>query len=136
MSNAKPNLEAGSRFARFSDLTRPGDPDVYASFDRMAKQLEGSGIKGKVQFSILDGDNWKQMGIQLESSGAKVQKEPLKKPDLEILTRKETWEQIASGALSPVDAFVNGKMRVRGNYKLGPRIIKHLAVTPGRIDIC
>jgi putative sterol carrier protein len=136
MSNAKFNLSAGPSFAHFGDLTRPGDLDVYVSFDRMAKLLEGSGITGKVQFSILDGANWKSRAIQLDTTGAKVHKEPLKKVDLEILTRKETWEQIAKGSISPIEAFVTGKMRVRGNYKLGPRLIKHLAVTPGRIDIC
>jgi putative sterol carrier protein len=60
----------------------------------------------------------------------------VKKPDLEILTKRETWEQIARGTISPIEAFVTGQMRVRGNYKLGPKIIKHLAVSPGRIDIC
>jgi hypothetical protein len=65
MSNVKGNVKAGTGFARFGDLTRPGDPDAYVSFERMAKLLEGSGITGKVQFTILDGNDWKPFSLHL-----------------------------------------------------------------------
>jgi putative sterol carrier protein len=136
MSNVRGNVESRQTFAKFSDLTRQGDTDVYASFDRMAKLLEGSGIEGKVQFSILDSGEWKPVSLHLNATRSVVERERMEKPELEILTKREIWERIARGVISPLEAFVTGQMRVRGNYKLGPRIIKHLAASPGRIDIC
>ena len=136
MSDVSGAVSGGLGFARFADLTRPGDADPYVSFERFAKLLEGSGIEGKLQFKILDGGSWRVVGVNLATAGTHLQQGGFPKPDLEIRTKLETWQQIAHGTLSPIEAFANGKMRVLGQYKLGPRIVRHLAASPGRIDLC
>jgi len=123
-------------FARFSNLTRPDDQDIYQSFHRMAELLEGSGIEGTFQFGLYEGTDWKRTAIRVTRAQAHVIENANVNPDFEILCKKEVWEQIAAGTRSPLDAFTKGELRVRGDYKFGPRILGHLASEPGRIDIC
>ena len=52
------------------------------------------------------------------------------------MTRSETWQEIACGKLSPIEAFVSGKLRVRGDTELGKRLVKELTEDDGVVDIC
>jgi len=47
-------------------------------------------------------------------------------PDLEVITTEATWLQIADAELSPVEAFGQGRMRIRGNARMGVQILKVL----------
>jgi putative sterol carrier protein len=41
--------------------------------------------------------------------------------DLEVVVDEDTWREIANGDLSPVDAFLAGKMEISGNMEFGKR---------------
>jgi hypothetical protein len=43
---------------------------------------------------------------------------------------------MAGGKLSPLIAFARRKMRIRGDEKLGKRLLRQLASSEGQIDIC
>lgn len=125
-----------SGFAVLPDLTGGGD-DIAATFDRFAKALESSGLRGIVQFLVSDGKQQKTFAVHLENGSVRVESKGVSLPDLEIITTAETWRGIASGAVSPLDAFTGGRMRVRGaNISLGPRVLQHLSSGRGRADIC
>jgi putative sterol carrier protein len=102
----------------------------------MAVLLKNSAEKGRVQFRILDKDRHHYWNLLLHAKGCSVRPVKVNKPDLEIVTTVETWRQMAGGKLSPLIAFVRGKMRVRGDEKLGKRLLKELASSEGKTDIC
>jgi putative sterol carrier protein len=110
--------------------------DVGDTFKRMAELLKDSEDDGSIQFRILNKDQHLYWNLLLHPNGCHVRPEKIDKPDLEIITKEETWRQIAEGKLSPLVAFVRHKMRIRGNEKLGKRILKQLASSEGKIDIC
>jgi putative sterol carrier protein len=110
--------------------------DVGETFERMAEMLKKSADNGSIQFRIVDKDQHRYWNLRLDAQGCSVHVERLNKPDLEIITKVETWLQMAGGKLSPLIAFARGKMRIRGDEKLGKRLLKQLASSEGKTDIC
>jgi putative sterol carrier protein len=110
--------------------------DVGETFERLAELLKESADNGSIQFRIVDKDQPRYWNLRLEAQGCSVHFDKVNKPDLEIITMAETWLQIAGGKLSPLIAFARGKMRIRGDEKLGKRLLKQLASTEGKLDIC
>ncbi len=110
--------------------------DVEGTFERLSEMLKDSPDKGSVQFRIVAKEQPRYWNLRLEAQGCTVHVDRLDKPDLEIITPAETWLQIAGGKLSPLVAFARGKMRIRGDEKLGKRLLKQLASSEGRTDIC
>jgi putative sterol carrier protein len=93
----------------------------------MAESLTGSEEDARIQFRILEGTQELSWHLDLTSKGCQVRAERIFRPDFEIITKAETWKQIALGSLSPLRAFIQGKMRVRGNIELGKRFLQRLA---------
>jgi putative sterol carrier protein len=110
--------------------------DVDGTFERMAELLKDSPDNGSIQFRIVDKEQPRYWNLSLDAQGCTAHFDRLNKPDLEIITNAETWLQIAGGKLSPLIAFARGKMRIRGDEKLGKRLLKQLASSEGRTDIC
>jgi len=130
---------AGTRaqpaFARLKNLTR-NPSDLGATFEEMGKVLQKCHVKAKLQFRIADGDQVHSYNIIIGNGTSKVQAESVKNADFEVLTTSDTWWEIASGKLAPLEAFGSGLMRFRGDPQLGQRILTHLAGTEGRTQIC
>lgn len=110
--------------------------DVAGTFERLAELLKDSPDNGSIQFRIVDKDQPQYWNLRLDAQGCTVHFDRVDKPDLEIITIAETWLQIAGGKLSPLVAFARGKMRIRGDEKLGKRLLTQLASFEGRTDIC
>ena len=123
-------------YVKLQDLTAQRESAIDETFDQMARLLQGSDEKGSVQFRIIEGDQRLFWGLTIKDASAKISKKKITKPDLEIVTKAQNWMQIASGALSPLEAFLQGKMRIRGDFELGKRLLTRLAATRGKIDIC
>lgn len=122
-------------FVNLKPLAGVDSSQLAASFDQMAKSLQGASLSGVVRFTLLDEPQTQSFVISLHGKGAKVESEA-KKVDFEVITSAQTWLAIAEGKLAPLDAFTKGEMRVRGDYKLGIRIMKVLAASGGRVDLC
>jgi putative sterol carrier protein len=58
------------------------------------------------------------------------------RPTVEVITTSDTWKEIASGRLAPHDAFLGGRMRVRGDVRTAQRIVKHLSGSEGLTSVC
>jgi putative sterol carrier protein len=53
---------------------------------------------------------------------------------VEIITEAETWWEIAERRLSPLEAFVTGRLRVRGNIERAKRVfLVDLAAAPTKL---
>jgi putative sterol carrier protein len=114
----------------------------------LARQLADTPERGRVQLRLVgrsesESETW---DVELAPKGAKAAKRTKagktsrraggKLPDLEIVTRAETWDCIADGSLSPLEAFLGGRLRLRGDAELAKRIVRHLAADDGEVDIC
>jgi len=122
-------------FAKFKNLARSSH-DLGATFEEMARILQKCHLNSKLQFRIKDGDQVKHYNLVIAKGEAKVESEQSKNPDFEVLTSAETWWDIASGTLAPLEALGKGLLRFRGDTRIGLRILKHLAGTEGRTQIC
>lgn len=118
-------------YATLRKLTEPTESDVGKTFQRMAELLKESGEAARVQFRILNGEEQLSWAVELEPKVARVRAEAVEHPNLEVITSSQTWWQIADGAMSPVDAIFQGKLRIRGDVELAKRLLNALATSEG-----
>jgi putative sterol carrier protein len=128
-------------FAKFRALNdhvigEPTERDLKITFERMAERLRDSGLSGTVQIHVQSGENWQVFAIRLGKRTAELLKNAVEKPSLAAFVTNETWWAIAAGKVAPLEAFVRGQIHIRGQYRLAPRLMKHLAAGEGRVDIC
>jgi hypothetical protein len=123
-----------AEYAMLRRLTSSTKGDIGDTFTRMAVSLKNSNDIGRIQFQIIGAESPMFWNLSLHLGGCDVSTQRLTRPDLEIITSDTVWRQIASGKLSPLVAFVRRRMRVRGDYHLGKRILKQLS--DGKTDIC
>jgi len=122
-------------YVTLRNFTEPRESELGAVFQRMAEFLGEPEEQARVQFRILSGEEPLYWSLELEKKACEIRAERMDKPDLEIITRAETAWKIASGSLSPLEAFVQGKMRIRGDIELGRRLLKQLTSSEGELDI-
>jgi putative sterol carrier protein len=124
------------RYAKLQSLVADREVEIAATFETLTSLLQDSGEKGSIQFRIIDVDRQRHWHLILTPKSSKLVPDSTRSPSLEIVTRSETWMAIAAGSLSPLEAFLQGSMRVRGDVELGKRLLAKLAGTEGVIDIC
>jgi putative sterol carrier protein len=81
----------------------------------------------RLQFRIVDGEAQSVWTLASVRKRWQVGEEEIEKPDFEIITDAETWWQVADGKLSPFRAFLQGKMRVLGDFELGKRVLRRIS---------
>jgi len=102
----------------------------------MASLLESAGFDLGIAFQIRVDGTFRAFSVSVAAGKGKAVTEANPDADLEVITSAETWNEIASGRLSPLDAFVDGKLRLRGDLPVGIKVLSHLAGTSGRVQIC
>jgi putative sterol carrier protein len=135
MSNDVANMRIGKFIKVRPFLDAVTTPQMASSFDRLAELLNGAPFSGTARFTLVGASQKQSFIVALQKGSAKVDSKT-KEVNLEVITTPETWLLIAQGDLAPLDAFTQGKMRVRGDYKLGQRIVKRLAAGEGRSNFC
>lgn len=130
MSVARP------QYAALKDLTASGTADLASTFNNLASMLEDGGFDVAIEYQIGDGEHYRAYSVRVAEGKSVVSEGALPEARLRVFMAESTWRDIASGVLSPADAFCDGKVRVQGDTKLGVRMLKHLAGTPGQIGIC
>jgi putative sterol carrier protein len=89
---------------------------------------------GRISINIYDGDCESRYCLDLIGNECRVSKQRAEDSRFEINIKKETWLEISSGQLAPVDAFLMGKMAVIGDLVFGRRLYAKLAVRDGKTD--
>jgi putative sterol carrier protein len=123
-------------YASLADLTEGGNADLAATFQNLASRLESADFDVAIEYQIGDGKNYRTFFVHAANGRSAVRAEAAPEAALRIFMAEETWREIASGAISPADAFCDGRVRVIGDTDLGVAMLKHLAGTSGRIGIC
>src|SRR5215470_12584413 len=110
-------------------LTGPTRKSLGETFHRMAELLHehAADESGHLQFRILSGETESVWTLAAVRKRWQVGEEEMEKPDFEIITDPETWWEIADGRLSPLRAFLQGRMRVLGNFELGKRVLARIS---------
>jgi len=98
-----------------------------SSLQKMSKLLRSADEPGRFQFQFLKGEKASVFHIEVEGKSNKLYDEKTDRPTFEIITSEETWLEIAGGKLSPLKAFMQNRMRVRGNVEAGQRFLKQFA---------
>jgi hypothetical protein len=119
--------EPARRYARFRPLIAPDARRVDATFVRMAELVAGLPGRAHVQFVLLDGERRRSWCLELRNKACKVKTVRVERPDLEVVTTPEIWGRIAEGELSPIEAFLCGRLTVAGKLELAKLILRRLA---------
>jgi putative sterol carrier protein len=127
------------RFAVLKDLTNSGRSSPAEALHRLGELLGPSKVHGTLHLRLL------QSGAASDASafsvtfgkakGKSTPKAALKRT-VEIITTPETWAEIAGGRMAPHDAFLSGRMRMRGNVALAQTLIRHVAGSAGITSLC
>lgn len=115
-----------SSFAPLKKLAEPKD-DLKAGFERLARSLKTSGETADIQFDVVEGRTTHHWHVALRPKSATATNQAANRPDVRLIVGKKTWQQVAAGELSPLDAFLSGQMRFRGDTETATRIYKKLA---------
>ena len=110
----------------FPNLLQGRERSIKQSFTRMAKLVGNAHRSASIQFTIDDGKEVRYWSLLLTPKGSQVLEDRIENPDLEIITSEEVWSQIATGQLSPMEAFGQGNMRVIGEITLARFLARKL----------
>ena len=132
---------SSSDYATLHPLTEPLGDDVGNTFLRMAEALEGSfELPGRKQkkmvVTVVSKDRRRQWLLVFSGSKCKCSERSVVSPDFELIVRESAWWDIASGRLSPMDVFGQGKMRIRGDMTFGEALYRALARDDGTATVC
>ena len=114
-------------FARpFPNLFGDRKSAIEESFKQVATALSKSKRSATIQFTIDDGGKTRQWCVALSPSGAEAIETAVERPALEIITDAGTWSEIAAGRVAPLEAFGQGKVRVRGDIELAQLLARRV----------
>ncbi len=130
-----------SDYATLHPLTEPLGDDVGRTFLRMAEVLTGSfklpaRKRVKAAFTVLSKGGRRQWLLEFTGSKCECSEGDVDSPDFEVIVRESAWWDIASGRLSPMDVFGQGKMRIRGDLAFGEALYRALARNDGTATVC
>ena len=123
-------------FALVQDLTSKGD--LAGTFSRLGELLAPAGLQGSIRVQLVDRLGLEQRSyftLTIANKKAKLSIASSGKPDVELITTREIWWEIAKGKMAPHDAFFKGLMRVRGKGGLAQDMLKQVS-TGGRTHFC
>ncbi|MBA9005000.1 SCP2 sterol-binding domain-containing protein [Thermomonospora cellulosilytica] len=115
----------------FPRLLEPGESELGRSFERIGELAGGSDTGARIRFAVHDGSG-RDVGswtLTQEPDGCTVGAVAASPPDAEILITEEAWRSLAEGALSPLEAFGRGGVRLRGDVEAVRRLVRSLRRT-------
>ena len=131
-----------TNYAQIRRLAENRSAGIDGTFGRLTDLLRGSGMTGDVQCTILTGDTRRNWVIQLRAKDCQLRRDAAASApnagaaNLEIITSEATWWEVAEGSLSPLDAFVQGRLRIRGDTEFGSRLLRKITDGNGAVSIC
>jgi hypothetical protein len=127
------HLERVSRLPSLRDfslplaaLVEPDAPDLNESFDRLGQRVGAAPEPLTVQFEVSDARSWY---LDVGPTGCTVSEQAHGSPDVEVILDSDAWRRIASGNMSPLEAFGRGQLRVRGDIAVARRFARLLPHT-------
>lgn len=111
----------------FKDLSSRDEKDPGSGFRGIAAALDDVRENGLIQVTLRIGRKRQHWCLALTPSGCEVSEGHSEQPDLQIMTDADTWSKLVRGELSPLAAFVAGKVRVLGSVDLARAMVTRLS---------
>jgi hypothetical protein len=125
-------------YIKLRNLTvREGEP-VKQIIERGLEQLRGLNEKATLQLRVTGVPGEKRTeaySIVVTPSGAHLETQ-FTKPTLAVILPHDSFVRIANGSYSPLQAYLDGNLRLIGNVEVGKRIISHLAGSGTQAGVC
>ena len=126
-------------YIKIRKLTAQEGEPIEDILQRGADELGGLGEKATVELRLIGGTgpNAKRIySMQLTPAGTFLHTESFTNPTLVVITTPEAFHDIAEGSYSPLQAYLDGKLKLQGNAELGRRIIQHLRGSGTLAAVC
>jgi putative sterol carrier protein len=95
--------------------------DISDSMQAAAKLLGRGRDVGRLHVSVVGGRRNGQFTFDVLNGNCTVTESAAESPDLEVVVREDALVEIANGTLSPVDAYLSGRMEIAGDLEFGKR---------------
>jgi putative sterol carrier protein len=103
----------------------------------LVKAMHGLPGKGRLRITCVAGGQSTSWTVHHQGKKAVLERARSGTPTLEVITNDDTARAILAGALSPLEAFVQNRLRIRGDVQYARVLLRLLAVRPGmRTEIC
>jgi putative sterol carrier protein len=109
----------------------PKDLNLDEAGQAVAKGLEGMRDEGTLEYYVLEEGKAAPFRMELKGGKAAISKETTGKADFIVKADRATMAAFAKGELSPVDAYLSGRMEVHGNLDFAKRLFAKLAAQSG-----
>lgn len=97
-------------------------PSEIAEVMQAAAKLLGRGKDvGRLHVSLVGKRRRSQYTFDILAGECRVAEGAAETPDLEIVVPEDALVEIANGTLSPVDAYLSGRMEISGDIEFGKR---------------
>jgi putative sterol carrier protein len=126
-----------SMYALVRGLTEGHGSDADLVMQRLATAIGGAGETGVMRLSLGGDEEGSERSVwmlSLADATAERSANGSVASDVTLLTAPETFQRMAEGSYSPVQAFLDGKLRVRGDIDLAKRILRALAGPEGLVE--
>ena len=127
-------------FVKLRKLTEKDGEPAEAILQRAATQLKGLAEKANVELRVLpaNGRGPKVSHfLQLTPAGATLlPSAPPGMPTLVTIATPDVFRSIAAGTYSPLQAYLDGKLKVHGNVGVGQQMIQRLAGSGTQTAVC
>ena len=95
--------------------------EFFSHVEENFKPEAAIGVNAVYQFSI-SGEGGGGWNATIAGGKCTVREGTVDAPDCSVATDVETWMAMVGKSLSPMDAFMKGKLRVKGDMGLGMRL--------------
>lgn len=115
-------------FARLKPLAEQRD-DSATALEKLAQALRGYESPVRLHVRLVsgeDGENVEHWEVQGGTKNSKAQRREPEDPNVVLVMRPETWDQIAQGQLAPYEALYTGKLRVGGDFEIAKALTRYL----------
>ncbi len=100
----------------------------------LASALKKESSARRMRFVLLDKGKKTTFSIDHGGGKSKASRNARGKADFEVRGSNETLSEIGAGRLSPIDAYLTGRLEIHGDLEYGKRIYARLAAR-GRQDL-
>lgn len=128
-------------YAKLNPLVRepavvktPSDLDLDQAAETLARSLEGMRDSGTFEYHVIEEKQAAPYRFELKGGKAAVTRETTGRADFALKANRATVTALAKGELSPVDAYLSGRMEVHGSLDFGKRLFAKLAAKTGETE--
>ena len=112
--------------ARWPILLRGKKGDPTQTLEEIGKRLSKSKRSALIRITLGDEAEGTSWSLSMKSGRYSVSRAATGKANLELITTPSTWSTLASGSMSPIEAFGRGLIRVRGDIGLARLLARRI----------